>query len=112
MAGGAGRLDRRITIERYTATQDAFGGDVETWAELAIVSAQYMPVSDAERISANQVNATSMARFVVRSSTVTRSVNPKDRMQFDGRAWDIHGVKETKEGRKRFLEITAASQAD
>ena len=112
MAGGAGRLDRRIVIERYTATQDAFGGDVETWATLTTVAAQYTPVSDSERMSADQINATSMARFVVRSSTVARSVDPKDRLQFNGVAWDIHGIKETKEGRKRFLEITAASQAD
>lgn len=112
MARGAGQLDRRIVIQRYTAIQDAFGGDVHTWVDLTTISAKYTPVSDAERMSAGQINAVSMARFVVRSSTVTRGVTPKDRISYDGNDWDIHGIKETKEGRKRFLEITAARQAD
>lgn len=121
MARGAGQLDRRITIQRYTATQDAFGGDTKTWVNLTTNSqeggpekfaAKYTPVSDAERLSASQINATQMSRFVVRSSTVTRGVTPEDRVSFDGDFWDIHGIKETKEGRKRFLEITAMREAD
>lgn len=112
MAGGAGQLDRRITIQRFTATQDAFGGDVETWVDLKTVSAKRMDLSDSERLAADQVNATQMSRFVVRSSAITRDVTPKDRINHDGGSWDIHGIKETREGRKRFLEITAARQAD
>lgn len=108
----AGALDRRITIQRYTATQDAFGGDVQTWADLITVSARRSDVSDSERIAANQINATQMSRFVVRSSTVTRGLTPKDRISYDNSHWDIHAIKETKDGRLRFLEITAMRQAD
>lgn len=108
----AGQLDRRITIQRYTATQDAFGEDIKTWADLTTVSAKYKHVSDSERLSASQVNATQICRFVVRSSVVMRGVTPKDRVSFDGYSWDISGIKETPEGRLQFLEITATRQAD
>lgn len=107
-----GTMDRRIVIERHTSTQDAFGGDVETWATLTTLWASRQDASDSERLSAAQVNAVQMSRFVVRSSTVTRGVTAKDRINHDGSVWDIQGIKETRHGRKRFLEITAVRQAD
>ena len=33
----AGKLDRRVRIDARSMTQDAKGGEVETWAELATV---------------------------------------------------------------------------
>ena len=112
MPRGAGQLDRRITIQRYTSTQDSFGGDVQTWTNLTTISAARMDVNDSERLAAEQVNSSLMSRFKVRSSITTRSITPSDRISYDGGIWDIHGIKETKEGRKRFLEITAAAQSD
>ena len=109
---GAGSLDRRITIERYARTQDAFGGDVLAWSVLTEVYASRADISDAERLSAGQLNATQSARFIVRSSVITRSVDAKDRLVVGDDVWDVHGIKETKEGRMRFLEITATRQAD
>lgn len=112
MSRGAGQLDRRITIQRATIAQDAFGGDVETWADLTTISAARTDVKDGERLAAEQVNSSLMSRFKVRSSIATRGITPKDRINYDGGIWDIHGIKETKEGRKRFLEITAVVQSD
>lgn len=107
-----GAMDRRIVIERYTSTQDAFGGDEQTWTTLTTVWAARQDASDSERLSADQVNAVQMSRFVVRSSSTTRGVTAKDRISHDGWVWDIQGIKETRHGRKRFLEITAVRQAD
>lgn len=109
---GAGKLDRRIEFERFTATLNDFGEEVQSWSSYTIVWASRSDVLDSEKYSAGQVNATQMSRFVVRSSIKSRSINPTDRINYDGDFWDIHGVKETKEGRKRFLEFTAMRQSD
>lgn len=109
----AGKLDRRITIERYTATQDAFGGDVEAWTALTTIYAQRTDTSSKERIASQQVNATVDTRFKFRFSSVTKTVTAKDRILFDGDHYDINGSpRETKEGRSRFLEVDASRQAD
>ena len=108
----AGALDRRITIQRAAVTQNGFGEDQLAWADLATISASREDMSDGERLSASQINATLASRFVVRSSTLTRSVTPKDLISYDGGLWDIHGIKETNKGRMRFLEITAMRQVD
>lgn len=107
----ARKFDRRIIIERYTETQDEFGGDVKGWQVLISVSAARTDVNDSERLSSNQINSTLVTRFLVRHSVTASTINPKDRISFDG-LWDILGVKEAREGRKRYIEITAALRSD
>ena len=108
-----GELDRRITIQRVTeGAQNGFGEPVETWANLATVWARRQDVSDAEKVTAGQRASAIMTRFVIRSSTTAKTITAKDRLSYDGTLWNIHGVKETAEGRNRFLEITAATESD
>lgn len=107
---GAGDLDRRITIERFTSTKNEFNEPVETWSPLATVWAQFKDASDltkVEYLGAEQVSAFHMSRFVIRSSSVTKTVSPVDRISYGGHIWNIKGTKETAEGRNRFIEITA-----
>lgn len=107
---GAGDLDRRITIERFTSTRNEFNEPVETWTALTTVWAQRKDSSDltkVEYLGAEQVGAFHMSRFIIRSSSVTKTVTPVDRISYDGHLWNIKGVKETAEGRNRFIEITA-----
>ena len=40
---------------------------------------------------------------------LTRAVNPADRLDHDGKEWNITGIKEAKFGRHQFLEITATA---
>ena len=109
---GAGDLDRRIVIERATVTQNAFNEDVQTWATYATVWASRKDVSDGEKLAAGQIGASLSSRFVIRSSTIAKAIKPNDRINYDSAIWSIFGIKETAEGRKRFLEITAAKDAD
>lgn len=37
---GAGKLDQRVTIQRASATRDAYGAEALTWSEVATVPAQ------------------------------------------------------------------------
>lgn len=106
----AGKLDRRIAIERATVTKDALGGDVETWAPLTTVWAMRKDLSDRETMTSDQLNASLTSRFTVRSSVLMRSVTAKDRLNYDGDLWNILPPKETRDDRGRFLEITATRQ--
>lgn len=110
----AGKLDRKIVIQRYTGgSVDAFGENTSgSWGTFITVSASRKDVSDSEKVSAGQVNAVRMSRFVIRSSANSRTVTPVDRVSYDSKIWDIHGIKETNEGRMKYLELTVMAQAD
>jgi SPP1 family predicted phage head-tail adaptor len=108
---GAGDLDRRATIQRATVAPDAFNEPIETWASVATVWASKRDVSDGERFRSDQTIAGLTTRFVVRHSSVTATITPKDRLVCEGRTYDIHGVKEV-HGTRRFLEISAAWRSD
>ena len=110
----AGKLDRKITIERYTnGGLDAFGEDTEgSWGTFITVAAWRSDVSDAEKVSAGQINAVRMSRFIIRSSVDSRTIDANDRINYDGKYWDIHGSKETSKGRLQYIELTAMAQAD
>lgn len=108
-----GELDRRITIRRMIESgRNEFNEKVFSWFDLATVWARRRDATDQERFEAAQVTATLMSRFVVRFSSVTKTVTASDRLLYDGAEWDINGVKETAEGRDRFLEITATKVAN
>jgi head-tail adaptor len=109
---GAGTRTRRITIERLRdAGRNAMNEAVEDWFAFITVLAErrdFSDVSKVEYLSADQVGAFQLSRFVILSSAASRTVTPSDRIAYDGAIWNIKGVKETAEGRNRFLEITAA----
>lgn len=109
----AGKLDRRIKIERYTVAQNSLGEEIETWGELDTVWSAVKPISDGERIEAQQVNAQITTRFIIRYSSDVSDINPKDRIEYpvsSGTYYDIFGVKEL--GRREGFEITATAPAD
>ena len=112
MRGGldAGRLDRRVTIQRITSrTQDAYGGEVAVWSDLATVWAEVRPISDGERWRTGeaQIAAVATHRFCIRWGL---GVGPLDRLQYEGRVYEITGVKEI--GRRVGQEITAVARAE
>ena len=106
----AGSLDRRITIKRASATVDAFNEPAGSWATLATVWAGMKPVNDAERTRAGETLAQMQIRFTIRWSSVMATVDPRDRLMFDGRTFDINGAKEI--ARREYLEITATARAE
>jgi len=107
----AGNLDRQIQFQRFTSTDDGFGM-VETWADHGGLEwAKKADASDGERWRASEVSAIITTRFVVRYSDFTRDITPKDRLTCEGFAYDISGIKEI-DGRRRWLEITAAARSD
>lgn len=106
-----GDLSRRIEIIRNTSSsKNGVGEVVLNWTTVANVWASYTPVSDAEKVLANEVYASLACRFVIRWSSDVADVDPRDRINFDGRVFDIAGVKEIE--RRRWLEITAGTRGE
>ncbi len=109
----AQELDRSITIVKL---------DVETGrnemnepiygTEATKYRAKRSDVSDGEKFQAGGVGGFLSARFVIRSTVRSRSINASDELHHDAQTWNIVGIKETQDGRNRFLEISATAEAD
>lgn len=106
----AGKLDRRVTLRRFTSSTDGFNNPVETWADLATVWAAVEFVRDGERFRSGEVGASQMIRVQIRYSAQVAGIDAKDRLMFDGREYAVNGVKEL--GRRVGLELTATARAD
>lgn len=106
----AGKLDRRVRLERFTTLPDAYNEPVKTWTTLATRWASYEPLTDGERFRASETAANASARFVIRWSATVADLNPNDRLVFGGRTYEILHTKEV--GRREGIEITAAARAD
>lgn len=101
------KMDRRITIQVATTTQNSYGEEIETWSDLSTVWAQFLPGGGSERFTAQQVYAETQARFRIRWRG---GITPLNRIQFDGKNWDILAVDEYG-GRGVGLEIKVKAQA-
>jgi SPP1 family predicted phage head-tail adaptor len=110
MALQAGKLDRRITIQRATLTYDDLNNPVETWADHTTVWGAKLDYVGSENVAAHEVGAQMTTAFRIRWSNKVSDVNPKDRLSFDSKTWNIENVKEI--GRKEGLEISAIARTD
>lgn len=107
----AGDLDRRVTILRYSLEgDDGFGNPVPVYTPSETLWVKRSDLSDSERVAAYGIVASIVSRFIVRSSDAARTIGPADRLDHDGKEWNITGIKETKDGRHQFLEITAMAE--
>lgn len=98
----AGALDRQITLQAKTETQDAFGAPIAAWAEFATVWAERIEMSGREFFTAQQVTPEVMRKYRIRwvagVNTTMRLVDE------DAEFWDIVRVAEV--GRRHWLELT------
>lgn len=115
----AGRLDRRIDIERKTVTQAASGQPIETWTKIASRRpAEYRGVSGVETAAApERLVAVDRVEFTVRWSNSLSDLNPLDRIVYppsdsplESAVYDIHAVSEI--GRRIGLRIIASRRPE
>lgn len=89
----AGRFDKRIAFQAFSAEEDALGGGEDgAWATVHSCAARVLYGTSAERRSAAAEQAVQTATFRVRATTETRAITVMHRIQFDGIAWDLTGV--------------------
>ena len=105
----AGQLDRRITLQRQSETDDGLATVAGDWTDIATVWAQLMPVLGAEKFAAQEVGGTARRKFKIRRSSAVADLNSKDRVVYSGATHDIWDVSEM--GRD-FLIIDAMVRND
>lgn len=109
----AGQRNMRIAIERFTASEDDLGGgESGTWAALVTVWAKVLYGSGAERRAGAAEQAVQAATFRVLATTETRAVTVRDRIQFDGIAWDVTGIAPIGGPVPYEIEFTATASRD
>lgn len=98
----AGRLDRRITLQRPARVRGEDGSWVDTWEDVATVWATVADLTAKERVGAPQVFSALAARMTIR---YREDVRPEWRIVYEGRPWRISGIREF--GRREGVEIFA-----
>lgn len=106
----AGKLDRRITLQRATTTANSLNEPIQTWAAIATVWAAKMEVRDSERQRAAETAAVIDTRFQIRWSSQVSDIDAADRVVFGGRTFNILGVKEI--GRREGLELSCQARSE
>lgn len=99
----AGLLDRRITIQGKIVTQDDFGGEVVTWADVATVWAEELELHGLERYALRQFVGHALRTFRIRWSAAVAVVTTEHQVVYNGRTFDITDVREI--GRREGIEI-------
>jgi len=102
-----GKMDRRIAIQRRTITQDAAGGNVETWSLQANAWAEKVDQHGKESEIANADRAEDETQFRVRYKSFLEGVTSASgyRITYKGQTFDITHVKEG--GRRDTQLITS-----
>lgn len=83
----AGKLRHRITLQAQSATQDAFGGQANTWTDVATVWAEIITLEGRELLAAQAVHNES--RYKIRIRGIAGGVNPAWRVKFGSRYFNI-----------------------
>ncbi|KQZ50729.1 head-tail adaptor protein [Rhizobium sp. Root149] len=100
----AGKLDRQITLQRFSSAPDDYGTPQSVWVDVAVLRAQIIQSAAEEFLKApGAVEETS----IIFRTRYLDGVTTADRIDYEGRFFN---VKETKEiGRRKGLEIRAVA---
>lgn len=90
-----GRLDQRVTLERFTSDVDEIGQPIEAWTPYATVWAAVEPLNGREFIAAQAGQSEVATRIRMR---YRQGVLPPDRIVHDGKFYDITAVINPKSG--------------
>ena len=89
---GPGDLDERVTIRRSVKTPDGYGGNTETWVDVATRWAKVLPLSGRERDMAEQTESPRNYRITLRRDSVTAAINEANIMVWRGSQMNIRFI--------------------
>lgn len=99
-----GKLDRKITINEATFTQDAFGENIPTISALASVWAKFDFKGGDAGYDADTFAGTSKAEVVIRYRTDLQ-ISPKHYIEYDSKDWYIRNIREIGRGEGLLLML-------
>jgi len=93
-----GRLKDKVTIQKQTTTQGAYGEQKKTWTDIVTRRCQILPIDAKEQYSADAENNVIKYRITFRFET--NLVKPKyrlvDKRTSPNRVFDVEGVLDKK----------------
>jgi len=95
-----GKMDRKITIEKYTTSRSASGEQTESWETLSTVWAQLRYKRAVEVEENNELVAVRTATWIIRYLS---TVNETMRISYNSEYYYITGVKIY--GRNEYMEL-------
>lgn len=105
----AGSLRHRITFQQRSTVIDAYGGQSETWTDVATVWGAIEPASGAEKVAAQALQVEISHTVMVRHQPWM--TGPKQlaayRVVWGSRVFDLHAAIDIDE-RHRLVNITAS----
>lgn len=89
----AGTLDRKVTIQSYTTTQDSFGQEVKTWIDAYTnIPARIAPKKGDEDVEGKQVVSTTQIELQTRFMAVDPSATM--RIFYNAKYYNVLSVEE------------------
>ena len=85
----AGRLRHRVAIQSQTRSLDVYGEDTGSWSTVSTVWASIEPISGAERLQSNTIEATTTHRVRMRGGATVDTTN---RLLFGSKTFEIEAV--------------------
>lgn len=101
MIDQAGQLDRRITLQTFSETTDAFGQEVKSYSTLATVWAKVVERIGKESEEGDMIAATKKVEFMIRYRS---DVNEEMRISYNSNIYKIKAIQSA-DARKAFLKI-------
>lgn len=90
MIDQAGQLDRRITIQSFSTTTDAFGQKTKSFGTLASVWAKVVEKVGDEGENGDMISATKRVDFFIRYRS---DINEQMRITYNSKTYKIHAIQ-------------------
>lgn len=97
----AGKLRKRIEIQRRSTTQDGYGQPLTTWTTEITTQADFEPLNGRELVAAQAVQSEVTHTVTIRYRP---GITPAMRISYAGRFFNIHAVLDEAE-RRRMLTL-------
>ena len=97
----AGQLDRRIVIQGFTTSTDAFGQVTRTFSTLATVWAKVEEKVGSEKENGEMISATKMVDFYIRFRS---DINEQMRIVYNNKTYKIKAIQNA-DAREAFQMI-------
>lgn len=95
----AGRLNKRVTLERATSTTNEYGEHVETWQPVGTVWAGIEPVSGREVELAKSFSASVSHKVTIRYQP---GLDSTVRVNYGGRVFSVDAVLDEREAHEKL----------
>ena len=101
----AGQLDQRVTVERFTSTQDELGQPIEAWAPLFTCWAAVEPLTGREYLAAQAAVSEVTARIRMRFRPW---MTAQDRVIHNGTTYGIESLVDVRSDHRELVLMCKA----